>query len=88
MAQKPKPDTDTTPATADDADAAQATAAPAPDVQTAAKKRAAAKKIDDPRMVDSLLAERRGYVQRGNTARVAQVDEQIRFYGGTPPTGD
>lgn len=44
-----------------------------------------AKAAADPRMVESLLAERRGYVTREMGDRVALVDEQIRFYGGQPP---
>lgn len=49
---------------------------------------ARAKAANDPRMVESLLAERRGYVMRGMGDRVALVDEQIRFYGGQPPAED
>lgn len=35
--------------------------------------------------VEALLAEREGYVNQGKADRVAQVDEQIRAYGGQPP---
>lgn len=65
--------------------------APAPTLEAAAAGRRAAaaetEAADDPRsrMVDSLLVERRGYVTRGKPDRVAQVDEQIRHYGGQPP---
>lgn len=45
-----------------------------------------AKAAADPRMVESLLTERRGYVQRGMGDRVALVDVQIRHYGGEPPS--
>ena len=33
----------------------------------------------------ALLSERAGYVARGLTDRVAQVDEQIKLGGGKPP---
>lgn len=35
--------------------------------------------------VEALLEERQGYVNQGKADRVAQVDEQIRAYGGQPP---
>ena len=35
--------------------------------------------------VEALLAERQGYVNQGKADRVAEVDEQIRAYGGQPP---
>ncbi len=78
MAPKPTPDP---------APAADPTPDPAP-AAAAAKKRAAAKTVDDPGMVDALLAERRGYVQRNLPDRVRLVDEQIRHYGGEPPAGE
>ncbi len=39
----------------------------------------------DAQVVQALLTERQGYVQRGLDGRVAQVDEQIRARGGKPP---
>lgn len=39
---------------------------------------------DDP-MVAALLREREVLVQRGLADRVAQVDEQLRLRGATPP---
>lgn len=36
-------------------------------------------------MVEALLRERAGYVQRGEKARVAEVDAQIKIYGGDVP---
>ncbi len=55
----------------------------------AADKRAeAAAGRSNPGMVEALLAERRGYVQRELPDRVKQVDEQIRYYGGQPPAGE
>ncbi|MFE1749000.1 hypothetical protein ACFW88_00340 [Streptomyces anandii] len=42
---------------------------------------------EDP-MVAALLREREGLVQRGLTDRVAQVDEQLRLRGHTPPDSD
>ncbi|MEU6279502.1 hypothetical protein [Streptomyces sp. NPDC047028] len=36
-------------------------------------------------MVAALLREREGLVQRGLVDRVAQVDEQLRLRGATPP---
>jgi len=36
---------------------------------------------DNSSMVAALLEERRGYVVRGLTNRVAQVDEQLKAYG-------
>jgi len=38
-------------------------------------------KDSDRGMVDALLAERRGYVQRGMKDRAAAVDEQLRHRG-------
>jgi hypothetical protein len=35
--------------------------------------------------LEALLVEREGYVNQGKTDRVAQVDEQIRAYGGQVP---
>jgi hypothetical protein len=43
-----------------------------------------APQTDDP-MVAALLREREGYVARGMDDRVAQVDEQLRLRGATPP---
>ncbi len=85
MATKDKAKKDDAP----DAEAVKPPAADAPppasaDAAKAASKRAAA--AADPRMVESLLAERRGYVARGKDDRVALVDEQIRHSGGEPPT--
>jgi hypothetical protein len=77
--------------------AAPATPPPSPDpaetsetLAAAGKARAeaAAAKHANPGMVDALLEERRGYVQRGFADRIAAVDEQIRFYGGQPPAED
>lgn len=56
-----------------------------PVAQAAASRATAAA---DPRMVESLLNERRGYITRGMADRAAAVDEQIRFYGGEPPAED
>ncbi|WP_219512750.1 hypothetical protein [Nonomuraea ceibae] len=42
---------------------------------------------EDP-MIAALLRERAGYVQRGMTDRVAQVDEQLKLRGHTPPAAD
>lgn len=39
---------------------------------------------EDP-MVAALLREREGLVQRGLDDRIAQVDEQLRLRGYTPP---
>lgn len=39
---------------------------------------------EDP-MVAALLRERAGYVQRGLDDRIAQVDEQLKLRGHTPP---
>lgn len=39
---------------------------------------------EDP-MVAALLRERAGYVSRGLDDRVAQVDEQLKVRGHTPP---
>lgn len=36
-------------------------------------------------MIAALLREREGYVQRGLDDRVAQVDEQLKLRGHTPP---
>lgn len=36
-------------------------------------------------LLAALAEERRGYVARGLTERVAQVDEQIKAHGGKPP---
>jgi hypothetical protein len=36
-------------------------------------------------MVEALLHEREGYVQRGLDDRVAQVDEQLKLRGAEPP---
>lgn len=58
------------------------------DHQQAAGKRAAAVAGLDQRTaneVAGLLEERRGYVTRGLDDRVAQVDEQLRLRGATPP---
>jgi hypothetical protein len=58
------------------------------DIEQAAQKRRAAAFPDADRAareIDALLVERRGYVQRGKTDRVEQVDEQIELRGGTPP---
>lgn len=92
MAGKPK--SPAVPVAADEAtEEVQAPAAvvadggPTPDQVVAAEKRAAslASPDQDARMVEALLVERRGYVVRSMPDRVAQVDEQIRRYGGTPP---
>lgn len=42
---------------------------------------------EDP-MVAALLREREGYVSRGMDDRVAQVDEQLKLHGATPPQDD
>lgn len=92
MAGKPK--SLAVPAAADEAtEQAEVTSAPVadggptPDQVVAAEKRAASLASPDQnaRMVEALLVERRGYVVRSMPDRVAQVDEQIRRYGGTPP---
>lgn len=65
--------------------------APAPDIrQAAAARRDAFEAVApaDRGMVDALLAERRGYVQRDLTNRVAQVDEQLRLRGYDPAEQD
>lgn len=46
------------------------------------KKTAAIKRAG---FVEALLRERAGYVSVGNTKRVAEVDAQIRAYGGDVP---
>ncbi len=48
----------------------------------AEKKEAAAKRAG---FVEALLRERVGYVRVGNKARVAEVDAQIKVYGGDVP---
>lgn len=56
----------------------------APAAEKAARRRADAMdgvKPEDRNMVDALLAERRGYQQRGMDDRVAQVDEQLQLRG-------
>lgn len=40
------------------------------------------------RMVAALLVERHGYMVRGRDDRVAQVDEQLAFYGHRSKNGD
>jgi hypothetical protein len=60
---------------------------PTPDVKQAAERRgdAMAKvKPTDRGMVDALLAERRGYVQRDMPDRVSLVDEQLELRGYDP----
>ncbi|MET9876571.1 hypothetical protein ABZZ36_18380 [Actinacidiphila glaucinigra] len=42
---------------------------------------------EDP-MVAALLRERQSLVQSGLTDRVAQVDEQLKAHGHTPPADD
>lgn len=55
----------------------------------ASQKRADAVRADRAsERVDALLVERRGYVVRGLTDRVRQVDDQIRLWGGEPPEVD
>lgn len=51
--------------------------------QAAAARRSAMDGVTDADrgMVDALLAERRGYLQRGMNDRVGQVDEQLRLRG-------
>lgn len=44
-------------------------------------------KSQDERMIEALLHEREGYVQRNMPDRIAQVDEQIKLRGGEPPKG-
>jgi hypothetical protein len=46
-----------------------------------------APQTEDP-MVAALLREREGYVGRGMDDRVAQVDEQLKLRGHTPPAND
>lgn len=41
--------------------------------------------VTDDGMIAALLREREGYVLRGLVERVAEVDEQIKLRGGTPP---
>lgn len=59
------------------------------DVREAGEKRKAAAVAGSPdrlaNEIAGLLDERKGYVQRKLDDRVAQVDEQIRLRGGTPP---
>jgi L-lactate utilization protein LutB len=57
------------------------------DVQRAGQKRQDALKGRNHtrEYIDALLEERRGYVVRGLDDRIAQVDDQIRLRGGTPP---
>lgn len=42
--------------------------------------------LHDPSMVAALRRERAGYEARGLTERVAQVDEQLAYYGADPDT--
>jgi hypothetical protein len=63
------------------------------DQERAAEKRRAAATAPNPDVavqahVDALLAERRGFVQRGDATSTALVDEQIRHYGGKPPAAE
>lgn len=51
----------------------------------AAKARAAAAAGDHEELVAALNEERRGYVARGLTKRVAQVDAQLKALGGKTP---
>ena len=55
------------------------------DQRRAAEKRRASLAGPNDSMVEALLVERRGYVQRGMEDRVAQVDEQLRLRGAEPP---
>lgn len=57
------------------------------DVQRAAEARQAAAQRGErtEEFVAALLEERRGYVVRDLGDRVAEVDEQIRLYGGEVP---
>lgn len=57
---------------------------PTPTIEQAAQRRRDAMegvKPKDRPMVEALLAERRGYEQRGLTDRVRLVDEQLRLRG-------
>lgn len=57
--------------------------------QQAADARAAAQGANpNAEILAALQSERQGYVTRGLHDRVAQVDAQIKHYGGTPPKGD
>lgn len=47
----------------------------------------AAEKSYSEKMVEALLLEREGYVERGLTDRVQQVDKQIVAHGGEVPEG-
>jgi hypothetical protein len=42
----------------------------------------------DDKRVAALLREREGLVQRGLDERIAQVDAEIRSYGGEPPADE
>lgn len=66
-----------------ESDAVNASGTPA-QREAAAKRRSAAHSDvmgRDQAVVDALLIERRGYVQRGRADRVAQVDEQLARHG-------
>ena len=83
----------TEPGTAEPGAAEQPVRAELTEVERAAAKRAAAiaatgQQPPSGTMLDALVLERRGYVQRGLDDRVRQVDEQIRLHGGTPPAGN
>ncbi len=57
-----------------------------PEHEQAAQKRAAALKADQPRgLVEALLAERQGYVTRGLSDRVKQVDAALEAAGYVDP---
>jgi hypothetical protein len=42
-------------------------------------------KADDKQMIAALLEERRGYIQRGDKKRVADVNEQLKLRGYEEP---
>lgn len=78
-------------ATADESPAVEHPAGEAELAQAAKGRAAAFANVPAGRLqgdIDALMAERRGYVTRSMTDRVALVDEQIRLRGGTPPTDE
>lgn len=53
-----------------------------PEIKTAGEKRAAAvREAGDPQLVAALLREREGYVMRGLSDRIAQVDAALEAAG-------
>lgn len=58
------------------------TSHPPKETSMSEKKDAALKRAG---FLEALLAERQGYVNQGKAHRVAEVDEQIKAYGGEVP---